>query len=204
MSVIDLQKKIGVTADGAIGPNTLKAAMKYYKLTPIRAAHFFGQIAHETGYFKLFSENLNYTALQLTKTFPAYFKGDLATKYAKKPIAIASRAYANRMGNGNEASMEGYFYRGRGALQLTGKYNYSLFARYLNDSSIMNKPDLVSTKYAFESAKFFFDNNNLWTICDGGVNDKVIGLITRRVNGGTNGLKERIEYTKKFYGWLTK
>lgn len=203
MSIKLLQKKVGVTPDGKLGPNTLKAAMKFYKLTPVRAAHFFGQIAHETGYFKIFEENLNYSAVRLNQVFGKYFPGELEKSYANKPSLIGSRVYANRMGNGDEKSMEGNKYKGRGSLQLTGKNNYNLFSKYIGDSKIMTNPDLVSSKYCFESAKFFFDTNKLWTICDGGINIKTVTAITKRVNGGTHGLNERLDYTVKFYGWLT-
>ena len=121
MSLKSLQEKIGVTADGSFGPGTMKAAMAFYKFTPIRAAHFFAQTAHETGEYKLFSENLNYSAQGLQGTFGKYFPGTLEESYARNPEKIANRVYADRMGNGNEASGDGWKYRGRGALQLTGK-----------------------------------------------------------------------------------
>ena len=125
MSIKLLQEKIGTIADGAFGPNTLRAAMAYYKMTPYRAAHFFGQTAHETNTYRAFSENLNYSAGGLKKIFRKYFPGDLEEEYARKPEKIASRVYGNRMGNGDEESGDGWKYRGRGALQLTGKNNYT-------------------------------------------------------------------------------
>ena len=202
MSLKSLQTKIGVTADGAFGPGTLKAAMAYYKLTPERAAHFFAQTGHETGEFKLFTENLNYSADGLKKIFPKYFPGTLAEGYARNPEKIANLVYGNRMGNGAEASGDGYKFRGRGALQLTGKSNYEAFSKYLNKPEIMTNPDLVATEYAFESAMFFFESNKLWAICDQGVNDAAILSLTKRVNGGTNGLDHRKALTLKYYGYL--
>lgn len=202
MSLKHLQTKIGVNPDGAFGPGTLKAAMSYYKLTPERAAHFFAQTAHETGEYKTFSENLNYSADGLKKTFGKYFPGTLNESYAKQPEKIANRVYGNRMGNGAETTGEGWKYRGRGALQLTGKNNYQLFANYLKKPEIMSNPDLVSTEYAFESAIFFFDNNKLWSICDKGVNDETILALTKRINGGTLGLEHRKSLTLKYYGYL--
>jgi len=202
MSLKNLQEKIGVTADGAFGPGTLKAAMAFYKLTPIRAAHFFAQTAHETGEYKLFSENLNYSAAGLQGTFGKYFPGNLEESYARNPEKIANRVYADRMGNGNEASGDGWKYRGRGALQLTGKSNYKAFADYLKKPEIMETPDLVATTYAFESAMFFFDRNKLWSICDQGVNDAAILALTKRINGGTNGLDHRKSLTNKYYGYI--
>jgi putative chitinase len=202
MSLKSLQTKIGVTADGAFGPGTMKAAMAFYKLTPIRAAHFFAQTAHETGEYKLFSENLNYSAQGLQGTFGKYFPGNLEESYARQPEKIANRVYADRMGNGNEASGDGWRFRGRGALQLTGKSNYEAFSKYLNKPEIMINPDLVATEYAFESAMFFFDKNKLWTICDQGINDTAITALTRRINGGTLGLDHRKALTLKYYKFV--
>jgi putative chitinase len=202
MSLKSLQTKIGVTADGAFGPGTMKAAMAFYKLTPIRAAHFFAQTAHETGEYKLFSENLNYSAQGLQGTFGKYFPGNLEESYARQPEKIANRVYADRMGNGNEASGDGWKFRGRGALQLTGKSNYEAFSKYLNKPEIMANPDLVATEYAFESAMFFFDKNKLWTICDQGINDAAITALTKRINGGTLGLDHRKALTLKYYKFV--
>jgi putative chitinase len=199
MSIKSLQTKIGAKADGAFGPGTMKAAMAFYKLTPVRAAHFFGQTAHETGDFKLFSENLNYSANGLKKIFGKYFTASTALLYARNPEKIANKVYGNRMGNLDESSGDGYKFRGRGALQLTGKSNYEAFAKYLGKPEIMDKPDVVANEYAFESAMFFFDKNNLWNICDGGINDATILKLTKRINGGTNGLTHRTELTNKYY-----
>jgi putative chitinase len=204
MSLKKLQEKIGATPDGSFGPSTLKKAMEFYKMTPERAAHFFAQTAHETGEFKLFSENLNYSAQGLQGTFGKYFPGNLEESYARNPEKIASRVYADRMGNGNEASKDGWKFRGRGALQLTGKSNYKVFSEYLKKPEIMETPDLVATDFAFESAIFFFDRNKLWDICDKGVNDASILSLTKRINGGTNGLDHRAALTKKYYEWLKK
>jgi putative chitinase len=202
MSLVNLQKKIGVTADGAFGPGTFKAAAAYYKLSPDRAAHFFAQTAHESGNFKAFSENLNYGAKGLRGIFRKYFPTDaLARAYERKPAKIANRVYGNRMGNGDEASGEGFAFRGRGALQLTGKFNYSEFAKYVNRPDIMDNPDLVATELAFESALWFFDKNKLWGICDQGINDAAILALTKRINGGTHGLDDRKLKTKKYAAW---
>jgi putative chitinase len=202
MSLKSLQTKIGVNADGAFGPGTLKAAMAFYKMTPERAAHFFAQTAHETGGFKAFSENLNYSAQGLQGTFGKYFPGTLEESYARNPEKIANRVYADRMGNGPETSGDGWKYRGRGALQLTGKSNYKAFSDYLKNPLIMEQPDLVASEFAFESAMFFFDKNSLWSICDKGVTKDTVLALTKRVNGGTHGLADREEKTFKYYGWL--
>lgn len=205
MSLVNLQTKIGTTPDNDFGPSTMQKAMQYYKLTPNRIVHFFAQVSHETGEFQLFSENLNYSASGLLKTFGKYFNATTAAEYARKPERIANRVYGNRMGNGSESSGDGWKYRGRGALQLTGKDNYQAFATYVKDPSVMTNPDIVATTYAFESAMFFFERNGLWSICDKGINDAAILALTKRINGGTNGLDHRksltykyFEYTKKF------
>ena len=203
MSLKSLQSKIGVTADGAFGPGTLKAGMNFYKFTPERAAHFFAQTAHESGGFKAFSENLNYGAKGLLGIFKKYFPTEAkALEYERKPEKIANLVYASRMGNGDEASGDGFKFRGRGALQLTGKSNYQAFADYLKKPEIMTNPDLVATEYSFESAIFFFDRNKLWDICDKGVNKDTILALTKRINGGTHGLADREEKTLKYYEWV--
>lgn len=203
MSIKNLQTKLGITADGLFGQGTIKSAMEHYKMTPFRASHFFGQTSHETGHFKVFSENLNYSASGLAKVFPKYFKTEADAKsYERNPEKIANKVYGNRMGNGDEASGQGFAFRGRGSLQLTGKSNYEAFSKFLNKPEIMTNPDLVATEYAFESALFFFEKNGLWAICDKGVNDDTILALTKKINGGTNGLEERKVLTKKYYEWV--
>jgi putative chitinase len=204
MSLVNLQQKIGVTADGAFGPGTFKAAAAFYKLSPNRAAHFFAQTAHESGGFKAFSENLNYSAKGLRGIFRKYFPTDaLANAYARQPMKIANRVYASRMGNGPESSGDGWKYRGRGPLQLTGKDNYRAFGRYIGrEQEVLDNPDLVANELGFESALWFFDHNKLWSICDQGVGDTAILALTKRINGGTHGLDDRRLKTKKYAGWL--
>jgi putative chitinase len=202
MSLKSLQERAGVAADGAFGPGTMKAGMALLKLSPIRAAHFFAQTSHETGGFKAFSENLNYSAQGLQGIFGKYFPGTLEESYARQPEKIANRVYADRMGNGNEASGDGWKFRGRGALQLTGKANYEAFAKYLGTNEVMENPDLVATKYSFESAMFFFERNKLWAICDKGINDAAILELTKRINGGTHGLEDRKAKTYKYYEYV--
>ena len=203
MSLKHLQEKCGIGADGLFGPGTMKAGMAYYKLTPEQAAHFFAQTAHESGNFKAFSENLNYSADGLNKIFPKYFKnaGRDANAYHRQPEKIANVVYSSRMGNGDEASGDGWKYRGRGALQLTGRNNYQAFADYLGKPEIMDDPDLVATEYSFESAKFFFDKNKLWDLCKT-VDTASITAVTKRVNGGTHGLDDRKQKTYKYYGYV--
>ena len=202
MSLKSLQERAGVAADGAFGPGSMKAGMALLKLTPVRAAHFFAQTSHETGGFKAFSENLNYSAQGLQGIFGKYFPGTLEESYARQPEKIANRVYADRMGNGNEASGDGWKFRGRGALQLTGKANYEAFAKYLGTNEVMENPDLVATKYSFDSAMYFFEKNKLWTICDKGINDAAILELTKRINGGTHGLEDRKVKTYKYYEYI--
>ena len=203
MSLAKLQEKIGVTADGAFGPGTLKAAAAHYKLNKVRAAHFFAQCAHESGNWRATSENLNYGAKGLRGIFRKYFPTDaLAKAYERQPAKIANRVYANRMGNGPEGSGDGWKFRGRGFLQLTGHDNYKALSQYINRPDIMDNPDLVAGELAIESALWFFDRNKLWGICDQGINDAAILALTKRINGGTHGLDDRKLKTKKYATWL--
>jgi putative chitinase len=197
-----LQTKCGVTADGKWGPGTYKAARDYFKLTNNQAAHFFGQCAHESGGFKVFSENLNYSAPGLNSIFKKYFPTIASTTgYARKPEKIANKVYANRMGNGSEASGDGWKWRGRGPIQLTGKDNYTAFAADVKRPDVLKNPDLVVGELAFESALWFFRKNGLLAIADKGVTDAVITQITKRVNGGTHGLDDRLKKTKQYANW---
>jgi putative chitinase len=174
-----------------------------YKITnPLRLAHFLGQIAHESGDFKFVSENLNYSTDSLLRVFPKYFK-DRATadRYARNQEMIGSRVYGSRMGNGDEASKEGFKFRGRGYLQLTGKDNYKAFSTFIGEDCVAN-PDLVATKYPMDSAIWFFDRNKLWDICDKGSSNDVVTAVTKRVNGGTHGLDDRIKKFNLYLGLL--
>ncbi len=203
MSLVNLQQKIGVNADGAFGPATLKAAAAYYKLSPKRAAHFFAQCAHESGNWRATRENLNYGAKGLRGVFRKYFPTDgLARQYERQPQKIANRVYANRMGNGPESSGDGWKFRGRGFLQLTGHDNYKSLSQYISRPDIMDNPDLVADELAIESALWFFDRNKLWGICDLGINDAAILKLTKRINGGTHGLDDRKLKTRKYARWL--
>lgn len=197
-----LQTKCGIAADGKWGPGTYKAARDYFKLTNNQAAHFFGQCAHESGGFKVFSENLNYSAQGLQGIFKKYFpNAAVAAQYARKPEKIANKVYGNRMGNGPESSGDGWKYRGRGPIQLTGKDNYTAFAKDIGRPDVLTNPDLVVGELAFESALWFFRKNGLLAIADKGVTDAVITQITKRVNGGTHGLDDRLKKTKQYAAW---
>jgi putative chitinase len=162
------------------------------------------QCAHESGNFSVKQENLNYSAKRLQEVFGRYFTTHAkALLYERKPVKIASLVYGNRMGNGNEQSLEGYKYKGRGYIQLTGKNNYLLFDKSLNESGleidIIGNPDLVATTYPLISAAWFFNKNNLNEIADLGGTKEIITRVTKKVNGGTHGLDSRISYFNKFY-----
>jgi len=170
--------------------------------TPLRLAHFLSQCAHESGEFKAVSENLNYSAKGLMTTFSRYFPNEaIAKQYERQPEKIANKVYADRMGNGNEASGDGWKYRGRGYLQTTGKSNYSLFDATVPDNLVIT-PDLVATKYPLTSAGFFFTRNKIWEICDGGESEEIIKAVTKKVNGGYNGLDDRIKKFKLYQSLL--
>lgn len=177
-------------------------ATKFNITTTLRLAHFLAQCAHESGNFRAVSENLNYSKDGLVRIFPKYFPGALAESYARQPEKIASRVYASRMGNGDEASKEGWKFRGRGYIQLTGKNNYANFSKFIGEDCVSN-PDLVAAKYPLASAAFFFNSNNLWAICDKGADEATVTAVTRRVNGGTIGLPDRIKHFKHFYSLLS-
>lgn len=169
--------------------------------TPLRLAHFLAQCGHESGGFKAVSENLNYGAAGLQSIFKKYFTAESAKEYQRKPEKIANIVYANRMGNGNQASGEGYKFRGRGFIQLTGKDNYTSFDKVVEDDIIAN-PELVATKYPLLSAAWFFHKNGLHKIADEGATDVVVTKVTRRVNGGTIGLPDRIKHFNEYNNLL--
>jgi putative chitinase len=195
-----LEKLKGHLPDDVISqiPET---ASKFNITNILRLSHFLSQCSHESGGFKLVKENLNYSAEGLMRVFPKYFTNVTGEAYSRQPERIANRIYANRMGNGDENSGDGYRFRGRGYIQLTGKQNYTSFGNSIGED-ILSNPDLVATKYPLSSAAFFFNNNNLWDICDRGSDDTTVTSVTKRVNGGTIGLPQRIEEFKKFYELL--
>ena len=176
-------------------------AAKFNITNTLRLAHFLAQCGHESGGFKAVSENLNYGAAGLQSIFKKYFTAQTAAEYQRKPEKIANIVYANRMGNGNQASGDGYKFRGRGYIQLTGKDNYTSFDKTVEDDILAN-PDLVATKYPLSSAAFFFNKNGLWAICDKGADDATVTAVTKRVNGGTIGLADRIKHFKEYHKLL--
>ena len=177
-------------------------AAKFQINTPLRLAHFLAQCGHESGGFKATQENLNYSAKGLNGIFKKYFPTlESALPYERKPEKIASKVYGGRMGNGPESSGEGYKFRGRGYIQLTGKENYTAFGKAIGED-ILSNPDVVASKYALLSAAWFFSKNGLHKMADGGATDAVVTSITKRVNGGTIGLPDRIKHFKEYYSLL--
>jgi putative chitinase len=198
---LNIEKLKGHIPDAVLAqiPDT---AAKFNITNNLRLAHFLAQCGHESGNFKAVSENLNYSADGLKKIFGKYFPGNLNESYARQPEKIAARVYASRMGNGDEASKEGFKFRGRGYIQLTGKANYTNFTKFIGEDCVAN-PDLVATKYPLASAGFFFDSNKLWAICDKGADDATVTAVTKRVNGGILGLQDRIKHFKEYYKLLS-
>ncbi|CAB4143457.1 COG3179 Predicted chitinase [uncultured Caudovirales phage] len=198
---MQINKLKGHIPDAVIAqlPDTIA---KFELNTPLRLAHFLAQAGHESGGFKAVNENLNYGAKGLLGIFKKYFPTEAKAKeYERKPEKIANLVYGNRMGNGSEASGEGWKYRGRGYIQLTGKDNYKAFDAVVAEN-ILEQPDLVATKYPLLSAAWFFHKNGLHKIADGGATDVVVTSVTKRVNGGTIGLDDRIKHFKEYYSLL--
>ena len=170
-------------------------------ITPLRLAHFLAQCEHESGGFVRLTENLNYSAAGLLATFGKRFNG-VSETYARKPEKIANRAYADRLGNGNEASGDGWKFRGRGFIQLTGRDNYTRAGKDLKQDFI-NNPNLVANEYALKVALWFFTSQKIWTVCDTGATEQAVKEVTRRVNGEKClGLDDRIKLFNKYWGIL--
>jgi putative chitinase len=198
---LKLEKLKGHIPDSVISmiPDT---AAKFQIDTPLRLAHFLAQCGHESGGFRLTKENLNYSAKGLNGTFKKYFPTlESAIPYERKPDKIANKVYGGRMGNGPESSGEGAKFCGRGYIQLTGKENYTAFGKSINED-ILSNPDKVASNYALLSAAWFFSKNGLHKIADEGSSDIVVTKITKRVNGGTIGLPDRIKHFKEYYSLL--
>lgn len=199
-NLINLEKLKGHIPESVI--KQIPEVIEKFKInTPHTLAHFLSQCGHESGGFKSVNENLNYSADGLMKTFSRYFPTKvLAEQYARNPEKIASKVYGSRMGNGNETSKEGWKFRGRGYIQLTGKDNYKEFDKFVEDD-ILSNPDLVSTKYPLLSAAWFFSKNCL-SKADKGSTDEVVTVVSKCVNGGTIGLEDRKKHFKEYYHLL--
>ena len=196
-----LQSKCGCSPDGSFGPNTARAIVKHYELSSERGAHLLGQVVHESGSFKLTRENLNYSAESMMRVWPSRFPTkESAEPYARNPKALAENVYFGRMGN--DSKEKASLYIGRGFLQLTGFSNVKAFASDMGKPEVIEDPSLLEKEYAMDTAIWFFRKNNLWKICDEGVNDNVIKKLTKKINGGYTGLDHRIKETNKIYEWV--
>jgi putative chitinase len=194
-----LDKLKGHIPDNVI--TQIPEVMEKFKIdTPVKLAHFLAQCGHESGGFKLVNENLNYGAKGLLSIFKKYFPdGTKAALYERKPEKIANLVYGGRMGNGPEASGDGYKFRGRGYIQLTGKDNYKAFDAIVPEN-LLESPDLVATKYPLLSAAWFFHKNCLGKCTD--ASDAAVTAVTKCVNGGTIGLPDRLKHFKEYYALL--
>jgi putative chitinase len=172
---------------------------KYQMNTINRMSHFLAQCAHESGNWRVFEENLNYSAAGLLGTFPRHFTQATADQYARKPQMIANRVYGNRMGNGDEASGDGWKFRGRGFIQLTGKNNYTAFNATV-PKDVIASPELVAGEYALESAAWFWVTNKLNQLSDTGT----VQQVTQRVNGGQHGITDRVEKHARYKALLSE
>lgn len=172
----------------------LNAAMDRFKIdTPLRQAHFLAQIAHESGQLKILRESFKYSAARLLQVFPKYFNESLAKQYEYKPERIASRVYGGRLGNGPESTGDGFKYKGRGPIQITGKTNYTAVSQDLfGDNRLVDNPDMLMLHdVGALSAAWFWNRRDLNTHAD----DDNIEAVTKLINGGHHGLDDR----KKFY-----
>lgn len=210
-SILNIERLRGYVPDSVIAqlPNVIS---KFNISNVLRLSHFLSQCSHESGEFKVVFENLNYSEDGLLRIFKSDFDVNKdrilsdfekrkAKELARNPQKIANFVYANQNGNGGEISGDGWKFRGRGYIQLTGKANYSKFSQFLGVDATSN-PDIVANSFPLASAAFFFNSNGLWTICDKGSSEAVIKAVTLKVNGGTNGYDDRVIKFKRFYNLL--
>jgi len=169
----------------------LEKLMPEYQInSALRMRHFLAQLLHESGGLSAVRENLNYSAARLLQIFPKYFNSAQAAEYANKPEKIANRVYANRLGNGQENSGDGWKYRGGGLIQTTGKSNFAATGKGIG-IDLVRLPELIAEPpFAVESACWFWKTNGLNALAD--KNDII--AVTKRINGGTNGLDDRKKY----------
>lgn len=178
-----------------------ETAAKFNISNVLRMSHLLAQCGHESGGFRRVEEDLSYSADRLRVVFPGLFEGAIAEAYARNPQKTASRAYAHKIGNGDEASGDGYKYRGRGFIQLTGRENYRNFAKFIGEDT-ENNPDLVAVKYPLASAAFYFNSRKIWSICDQGASEAVVSSVTRKVNAKLLALQDRIKHFNEYYNLL--
>lgn len=163
---------------------------RYQVNTPLRVAHFLSQVGHESSSFAVMQENLNYSAEGLVRTFGKYFPTmQVARQYARQPMKIASKVYANRLGNGSEATGDGWTYRGKGAIQLTGKKNHEVYGKNVGVDFVANPELLLTLPHVIDCSGWYFSVMNLLPVCD---NDNC-KILTRKINGGYNGYDDRVK-----------
>jgi putative chitinase len=187
--------------DRIVGKNTLSAMLKKFGLSKNQLANFLGQSDHETRGFSVPIENLYYSKDRLLEVFPKYFNKDTASKYEFKVREIGNIVYSNRMGNGDADSGDGFRFRGRGSLNLSGRDNYSKFSDYIGLDCI-NNPDYVSGKLFFESGLFFFKKPSILSFSEF-VDNSNVYKITKIINGGLNGFNERLNRTIHYYNLIS-
>lgn len=211
MSLRNIQTLVGTTPDGQFGPMTACAIAAHFKLDRSQAAHILGQCCVESGDWQRFEENLNYSAKRIMEVFGRRFQGyNDAKQYEFMPRALASFVYSNRMGNGDEASGDGWKHRGFGAIQLTGKNNHYAFADHVGDPAIKADPSLIATRYAIESAIWFFQVNRIDRIARRS-DEEAILQVSKAVNlGNPNSprmplhYRERLAWTRRIFAWLSE
>lgn len=213
--IIQFQGENGLVEDGILGPKTLGVFMQLFGLTKKQTANIMGQLHHETNGFSVDVENLNYSVELLPVVFSYYrahpneavLDGRLLGKKANQQ-AIANKVYwdknrSDRYKLGNDQWGDGYKYRGRGSIMITGKSNYTAFAEYVKNDKIIYAPDLVKTVYYWKCAMWFMDKNKLWGMADN-INDQSIKKLTKSINGGYNGVADRKKWTYYYYNILTR
>ncbi len=207
--LIQYQTNHNLTPDGSIGPTTAKAMMEDLGIqSTVAYCHFIAQIQHESAGFTTGRENLNYSANALSKLFGKYFKTISPASVARNPERIANIIYANRMGNGNISSGDGWKYRGLGSLQLTGKNNFEAYFKSAGLSTNTDPNLLLTPEHYFNTAKFFFNTNNVWRYCADKSDDsilkvsKLINLGSASAKGTPIGLKERLSIAHSLFSKL--
>jgi putative chitinase len=203
------QKANGLVSDGKIGPKTFIKMAQVWRISYVQLVHFLAQTHHESQAFSVLVESFAYrTAERLALIFRSPFDLDkdkkvdpeeieFAKKFLGRPVATANYVYANRMGNGNEASGDGWKHRGQGPIMLTGKEDQYAFSDWIKDPTIKQNPNLISEKYAFESAIYFFTKKGIWVMASD-LKQSTTEKISIKVNGGSNGLKERIDLVSQY------
>jgi putative chitinase len=218
MGLIKIQNRVNVKQDGDFGPITARAIMHYFQLNEEEGAHMLGQFAVESAHFTKFEEDLRHSAANLARTWPTRYAlnakakekepNALALALAFKPEAIANNAYANRGGNGNEASGDGWLFRGRGGIMLTHRNGYLGLSRFMGVPEIATNPEVVLESFLIDCGHYYFETNRIYAETKS-VNPGSILKVSRGVNIGNmssnltpHNLKERIEWTLKIYQWL--